>query len=348
MRVCIIGTGATGQGGVAGVTKQLLSYQGSDDIEFVTVNTHVEGNWSVKAICGIGGFVQYCFLLLRRRIDLTHAMTSSRASFWRKVAVSLVTRPFGIPVVVHVHGSNFVQYVSSGSMARKVAASFLLGRSAAVIVLGEGIRQDLLRMLPDANIHVVPNAVAIPPCERNYGEMPPTVVSIGRLGERKGTFTLIRAFATMDMEEARLILAGDGDEVGAKHLSTQLGIEDQVSILGWVGDEERDSVLANSTVFALPSLAEGLPLALLEAMAHGLPVIATPVGAIPEVVESGASGLLVNVGDEDGLRMALSNLLCNPAFQERLGTAARATVQSTYSLDSVMTQIVAIWRAATK
>jgi glycosyltransferase involved in cell wall biosynthesis len=108
---------------------------------------------------------------------------------------------------------------------------------------------------------------------------------------------------------------------------------------GWVGSAERDALLGRATIFALPSRIEGLPVSMLEAMAFGLPVVVTPVGGIPDVIEDGATGRLVPADDVDALAGAMRALLDDPAAATAMGTAARAAILGTYDLDVVADRV---------
>jgi glycosyltransferase involved in cell wall biosynthesis len=98
-----------------------------------------------------------------------------------------------------------------------------------------------------------------------------------------------------------ITMAGDGDIAGSRKRAQELGLLDRVTFTGWLDAEQVDDLLESSDVLVLPSYAEGLPMSVIEAFAHGVAVIATPVGAIPEIVIDGESGLLVPAGDTGAL-----------------------------------------------
>jgi glycosyltransferase involved in cell wall biosynthesis len=102
--------------------------------------------------------------------------------------------------------------------------------------------------------------------------------------------------------------------------------------------------LRRASIYALPSHQEGVPIALLEAMSHSLPVITTPVGGIPEVIESDRNGVMVRPGDVDAIERELEKLLQSSAERERLGAAARATIAERYSLESTIERLAALYR----
>src|SRR5690606_11523739 len=123
--------------------------------------------------------------------------------------------------------------------------------------------------------------------------------------------------------DARLVCAGDGNVEIFAHLARQLKIDTKVNFPGWLSAQECQEQLRDASIFVLPSHAEGLPMALLEAMSWKLPVIASPVGGIPQLIRYGENGLLVEAGNVQGLADACATLLSRPALCERLGAKAR-------------------------
>ncbi len=172
-------------------------------------------------------------------------------------------------------------------------------------------------------------------------------VFLGRIGKRggaldvaksiisfpkqdKGAFDLIKAFAALpesDRNCAELVLAGNGDLEIAQQLIQELAVEEQITICAWLSPAQRDALLAAADAFILPSYNEGLPMSMLEAMAWGLPVIVTPVGGIPEVVNHNQNGLLVQPGNQEQLVQAMQNLIRDENLRISLGTAARRRVE---------------------
>jgi glycosyltransferase involved in cell wall biosynthesis len=171
-------------------------------------------------------------------------------------------------------------------------------------------------------------------------------VFAGRIGARKGAFELLRAFTRLAPQypAATLVCAGDGEGDKLKQLAAELGVADRVECPGWLNAESMAGELRRASIFALPSHNEGVPIALLEAMSHSLPVITTPVGGIPEVVQNDRNGILVTPGDVDAIEVALEKLLRSSAERQRLGAAARATIAERYSLESTIERLAALYR----
>jgi len=172
---------------------------------------------------------------------------------------------------------------------------------------------------------------------------------ICRLIPQKGVHYGIDAFAHLapDFPDARLIIAGDGDlradlEAQCQHL----GIQDRVEFLGWQADIH--PIMASLDIFLMPSLWEGFGLVLLEAMAHDLPIVASRVSAIPEIIVDDETGLLVPPRDVEGLVSALRRLLSDPALRLRLGSSGGARLREQFSADKMIDATMTIYKNITQ
>ncbi len=161
------------------------------------------------------------------------------------------------------------------------------------------------------------------------GEGPARVLSVGRLVPEKGHATLLEALAILRRSGAdvRATIVGEGPERGAlEALSSRLRLDGALELAGAVPQERLGSLHAGADVFCLASHAEAVPVALAEAMAAGLAVVSTTAMGIPELVEDGVCGLLVEPGDAGALATAIGRLIADPELRRRLGGAARARV----------------------
>jgi glycosyltransferase involved in cell wall biosynthesis len=122
-----------------------------------------------------------------------------------------------------------------------------------------------------------------------------------------------------------------------------LGVATHVDLLGWVQGEQKTRLLNSCRVYVLPSYFEGLPMSILEAMATGVPVIATAIGGIPEAIDDGVEGYLLAPGDVDGLAERLERLLSDDALAQRMGAAGRAKVERHFSTTAVMPRLEHIY-----
>ena len=179
---------------------------------------------------------------------------------------------------------------------------------------------------------------------------PPEIVAVARLGPTKGLEILIDAAAELARAPRpfRVRILGAGPlRADLEARARALGVEDRVRLEGAVSRDEVARALAGATLFALPCTVvgeerhDGLPVAILEAMAAGLPVVATPVGGIPEAIVSGENGRLVQPEDSQALRLALAELLDDHALRARLGAAARQTVLERFQLRDCAARLAA-------
>ncbi|MAL27555.1 MAG: colanic acid biosynthesis glycosyltransferase WcaL [Croceicoccus sp.] len=161
------------------------------------------------------------------------------------------------------------------------------------------------------------------------------VLFIGRLAAAKGVPILLDAFARLHAAhpDARLTLVGDGPARPVLEARARdLGLGGAVRLTGALSQDEVTAELARADLFALPSFAEGVPIVLMEAMAAGLPVLATAIAGIPELVEDGVSGRLVAPGDTSGFAAAMADLLADPARARAMGRAGRQKVAAEFSI----------------
>jgi glycosyltransferase involved in cell wall biosynthesis len=175
----------------------------------------------------------------------------------------------------------------------------------------------------------------------------PIIGSLGRLAPQKGLQYLLRAAPEVLRENptALFVFAGDGPERQALEAeANSLGVGDSVLFLGVQDDVP--GLLAAIDVLAMPSLSEGMPMALLEAMACGKAVVASRVGAIPKVIEHRVNGWMIESGDVDGLAEGLKEILGCEDLRRRLGCAARQTIESRFSAETMARSYVEIYRTA--
>ncbi len=262
-------------------------------------------------------------------------------SFWGRIAAVLS----GVPIrVVTQHNS-----YEGGNLPPKwqVWADRLLWHvTDRIVAVSEGARKFLLEDVgvPAEKIRLIPNAIAPLPdvseeetasLRRELGleRAWPVLGTVARLTPQKGLSYLIRAVAILRKQFPRVkcLIVGDGEL--KSELSDLVSKMDLGSVVLFTGiRRDVPAILSTLDLFVLPSIFEGMPVALLEAMEAGLPVVATHVTGVTEVVEDGANGVLVPPGNPPALAEGVAALVADPEELSRLGGAARATIASRYSL----------------
>ncbi len=238
-------------------------------------------------------------------------------------SLDLIPPPTRLPLVVTVHDLATAELPSlHRERARRMQGRQLaaLERAAAVLTVSQAVANSLIDGgLEPVRIHVTPNGLTTLPAP---AEPPipegPFILAVGTLEPRKAHDVLIQAFAAARLEDPRLVFAGptDGRQGELENLASSLGVGDRVTILGPVADAALAGLYRRATLLCMPSLAEGFGLPVLEAMAAGLPVVASDLPAIREV--AGEAAVLVPPGDVDALSLALADTVRNAQLRETL------------------------------
>ena len=283
---------------------------------------------------------------LRHGAAIVHINTSMNArGYWRDLAYTAVAKLCGARVVFQIHGGSLPQDFSRNYLFEKfLQASLRL--PDAIVVLAESELKAYREFVPGQTVVAIPNGIDCAPFRaaprRPAPGGPLRAVYIGRLAARKGLNEILEALLYLQLKKVpvRLVIAGGGPEEAALKRQTQaLGLENEIVFAGPAYGADKAKLLANSDVLLLPSYSEGLPYALLEAMAAGVVPVVTPVGAIPDVVERRAHGLFVPVRDPRAIAEALSALAADRAQLARMSAACRSRVAGAYSIERLATDL---------
>lgn len=265
----------------------------------------------------------------------------------------LLTAPIaalaGKPVVLTLHGSGTAGRFEDLRIAEDMPWLFRwLVRRAAVVVGVSPLLADAARAAGARRVIEIPHGVDVPTHRlverRNVIDTTPVALFAGRLSPEKGTEILARAWegdaSAAPLTAARLVIAGDGPE--RARLARVPGAE----LLGVLSSSELAAQYDRAALLVMPSLREGFGVTALEAMAHGVPVVASRVGGLARLVEHEVTGLLVTPGDAGELRAAVERLLTDDDLRARLGAAGRAEATENYSWVRVTDLLLDAYRVA--
>ncbi len=331
----VLPSGLASRGGIGQNLRNLLDewHRREDAPSCRVINSwHVE--WKMRRspispLYFIGAIALIAAARFRGRLGLLHLNMSEGGSILRKALLVWLGVLLRVPVIVHVRGGRFADQLCSLPSLVQVLLRVTLERARFVIALGRFWR-DLFVVqigMDPARVMVIPHGVPGPHDPRIRARATSLgLLFLGRLGEHKGTPDVLQALADprMRMRDWTLVLAGDGEVEAMRARAEALGIADRCTFTGWLERPQVMELLARSDVLLLPSRAEGLPNAILEAMAYGLAVVTTPVGAIEDAITDHETGLLVPVGDAEALAAALLELLSDDDLRKALGHAAHA------------------------
>jgi glycosyltransferase involved in cell wall biosynthesis len=345
------------QGGMATMARYMLSEwtKSNRQPELKLINTYGPSLDNIKTMPFF--FVAAAIIIALNgmvgRIAVLHLHMAEYGSVVRKGLLAYLGRLLRIPIVIHMHGAKFTTMWETASPRKKTAILSVLHQADAIIVLGQFWQQYLVDHLgqPAGKVRIVPNGVPDPgvrPIPAS-GEARLNILFAGQVGDRKGVGDLLDALARPDVRalDWRLVIAGSGEIDSHRRQAEQLGIADHVDFLGWVNLERIRSLMRTADIFALPSYQEGLPMAIIEAMANALPVVTTPVGSIPDMIRDGDTGLLVPPGDVVALSDAFLRLLQSKELRARIGASARQRYLRDFDASAMCDGLEAVFTSVT-
>jgi glycosyltransferase involved in cell wall biosynthesis len=336
------------RGGIATYVRAMRETPLWADWNIRHIATHRDGSAASKIVVFARGAMLFIVELIRFRPSVVHLQAASDTSFIRKGILLWISRIAGVPVVFHMQGSNFQVYYENSPRPIQAVIRATLCRASAVVALGETWAARLSAIAPTARIAVIPNAVR--PADRSVqpapGE-PVGVVFLGRIGDRKGAFRLLDAWARLDGEAATLTIAGDGDVERARRRIQELHLDETVEVREWLSESDVCELLDCAQVLVLPSRNEGQPLAVLEAMARGLCVVASDAGGLPEMI-GGGCGMIVSPDDIEAIAAALRLVVHDHELRTQYGAAAYARVADLFDVRIVWRRLDALYREVSR
>jgi glycosyltransferase involved in cell wall biosynthesis len=287
------------------------------------------------------------------QVAALHVHMAERGSVFRKALFIGLGKLLRRPVIVHMHAATFAEFYAGLSGSQQRFVRHILRQANRFIVLGNAQRQyfvDTVGLDPE-RVVVVHNAVpapeAVSPCPDNQQCQ---LLFVGTLIERKGLADLMEALAQPEVRQQswHLRIVGEGDRSRWAKLIETHGLAGRIEVVGWLPSAEVHRLLEASDVLVLPSHNEGLPMIILEAMAHARPVIATPVGSVCDAVHDGVTGLIVPPSSPKALAQALGRLIADPDYRRQLGSAARQLSLEQFTISRLTEQLERVFRSTVR
>jgi glycosyltransferase involved in cell wall biosynthesis len=361
MRLLLVAPLPPPPGGIATWTEGLLRFAQHDSkVEIVHVSSSVRYRSAanldlatriIGGLChGASLFCRFAGALLSKRIDVVHITSSGSFGMYRDMVMLSFARFLRVPVVLHLRFGR-ISWVAASRNWEAALIKRTCKLADAVIVLDSASAATLRSLISGCAVSVIPNpawkfAEAPAPVDHAEGKI---IVFVGWVIPSKGIRELVLACRDIKDCKFRLDLIGPVEEEFRKELEALACAMDDgewLTFSGQVESEEALDRMARGFSVVLPSYTEGFPNAVLEAMMLGKPVIATPVGAIPQMLSNGSAepcGICVPVGDVNALRIAIQSLLKQPAYAQELGRCGRERVAREYSPQAVYSQYMSIW-----
>lgn len=300
IRVLIVGSDSSVKGGITSVIDRFLNYNWNG-IKVELLPTYIEGNSIKRIVFFLKGVFKYIKRLIKNDFDIAHIHMSYKGSFFRKYLIVKLSKLFKKKTILHLHGSEFELFYDNSNKFIKKMVNNTLENVDDVIVLGKAWKDVVEKIAPKANINIFNNAVNIPKLRAGWNDEEINILFLGVLIKRKGIYELIEAINELNKngvvksKKLKFLIGGSGiEEERIKNKINKYNLSSCVEMVGWVTGDMKEKLFNKSQVFILPSYNEGLPMAILEAMSYGIPVIATDVGSVSEVVKTGFTGVLID------------------------------------------------------
>ena len=341
------------------LTSKIKGQKSKEDIEGITVYRVTSFRRSIHN-CGYFGAFSFVFFAAFKFILLTRKNNYDVLTYFFSLptgALSLLPgRHRKIPYIVYLRGSDVPMYDlcnKSLQLFHKIltpVTKYIWNRATQVIALSESLKETAINFHPDIEIKVIPNGVEadiffprekVKPIHNKLN-----IITVARLIKRKGIQDLLKALSELRNDNGysknfSLLVVGKGSyESQLKNLCKQLNLEDMVTFYGFCPRCDLPELYRNSDIFVLPSMAESFGIVFAEAMACGLPVICTKVGAIPDLIED-RNGILTESNNVEALKQAISYMMKHKEKWSSMGRASRDKICKEYSWEGVAKKYLA-------
>lgn len=341
-KVLVVATSRKTRGGITSVVKAHETGEQWKKYHCKWIETHRDMGRFGKLWYLIKSFITYLFLL--PFYDLVHIHTSEPPSALRKCLFMGWAKIWNKKVIVHFHA--FSPDTTIRSKYRNIY-KYLFDKADVVIVLSNLWRDYVNEVFHlEHKVKVVYNPCTTDISDKQYSKRK-QILYAGTINARKGYADMIKAFALIAKEypDWQIVFAGNGEIDKGKALAEKLGIAEQTIFLGWINGESKDKAFKETSIFCLPSYAEGFPMAVLDAWAYGLPVITTPVGGIPDIAKDGENLLLFNPGDTKALARQMKKLITDTDLRESISKQSVLFAKTTFNINTINKEIGEIYQS---
>jgi len=352
--VLLVGKGPPETGGIPAFLSalQASALRGAFDLEFLNLSRDAPRIGGRVNVANFARTATDAVAVARaaRRADVVHihSALAPGVTLARAGAMALAARAAGAAVIVHAHGGRIHLWLHT--RARRRLARAVLGAAHQIVAVSQGVGDALAAA--GLGVRVVENGVDVErfrpdaPHAPDASDERPVVAFVGILTPRKGLLDLFEAstlVASRGIDHRLVVAGGDPDEGGDAAAEVRRHAPDRAEFVGSLSTDDVVALLRSADVFCLPSWWEAMPLSVLEAMASGVPVVASSVGDVPRMVPHGECGLLVPARDPSALADALGALLSDADRRRVMGDAARRHVTEHYRIEGTVAAIGGIY-----
>ena len=356
INVCLVSPLPPPYGGISHWTQMVANHASKmDDVNLVVVD--IAPKWrsihnTGLLIRSIGGAIQLIInifelikSLISNRIHVLHLTTPGHLAVVRDLVIAYITSIFGLKFIYHIRFGRIPIIAKANSIEWRIIQKVMM-KASSVIAIDQTTYSAIQRFTTDVNVILLPNCVNIPSPSTTTQNVSnrKTILFIGWVIPGKGISELIEAWSQMNSKNWTLDIIGPGDTKYQSHLLQKFK-PNNVNFLGELTHANAMENMEKCDIFVLPSHSEGFPNVLLEAMVRGRPIIATDVGAIPEMLANN-SGAVIKSKDVDALRNKIEQFISDPQLRKNIGETAYIKALDLYTIDKVFNSYTQLWRSS--
>ena len=349
VKLLMVGPGRKVMGGISTVVNSYYVLGLDQQVDLKYIASMQDGIKIKKLLVAMIAYTKFCKDI--QYYDVVHVHMAAQASFTRKSFFIKKARQAGKKIIIHQHAADFdIFFLKQCTENKREKIREVFGMADKIIVLSEEWANFFASYICERDkICIIHNGVVLP----NYQKMDyedHNVLFLGRLGQRKGIYDLIKAIPRVveKVPDVRFYFGGDGDVEHCKQIASMSGFSEYIEFLGWVKNEAKESYFKKCSTFILPSYHEGMPMSVLEAMSYGLATISTNAGGIPQIITHGVDGYRIEAGNVDAIVESLLSVLLDKSVRIKLGIAGKQKINERFSADKNISTLVELYRKVDK
>ncbi len=339
-KVLVVSTSRQTRGGITSVVRAHESCPHWQEYRCHWIETHIDKGKFAKLWYMIRSILKFVFIAPAYQI--VHIHFSEPASAIRKSFYFGIAYIYRKKIILHFHAFS-PDSTLNGRLS--ILYRWMFNHADSIVVLSGYWRREVEKLIGTTNkIKIIFNPC--PAVKLSQFEKEKYILFAGTMNERKGYADLIAAFARIAAQHLdwKLVFAGNGELLNAQSLAAKFGIVSQVQLIGWISGSQKNEVFSKASVFCLPSYAEGFPMAVLDAWAYGLPVVCTPVGGLPEIVQDGENALMFDYGDIAVLSEKLDLIIRDSVLRSAISAKSAEMAHTIFDLQVIGRQVGELYK----
>ncbi|MFW5804270.1 MAG: glycosyltransferase family 4 protein [bacterium] len=316
-KILMVGPLPPPNGGMEIYTELILQSKLNEKYKFISLNTSKNKGINSFKILKYIFFIYNCIKIfsycLIFRPDISHYHVSSNYGFWRPMIFAKISKLFGTKNIFHMHSGGFPKFYKSQKKKNKIKIKKTLKNIDLIIVPTKFWKSYYRKLVKNKKINVLPNSIDLKIISKHITKNKKNkliqILYVGKINKTKGIYQLLNAFKKINNAKLAVMGSFQNNEKDIKKKCEEYKIEKKIKFIGTIYDDKRFDFFNESDIFIIPSYFECMPIVILEAMAFGLPIIATDVGGIPDIVKNKKNALLIKPKSSKMIYNSLTKLI---------------------------------------